>query len=49
VSEEASKEMLKVLKRQQDRNGGARRLGTNSAANKAGALERLRSDVGSVY
>jgi beta-lactamase class A len=49
VSAEASKEMLRVLKRQQDRNGIARRMGTTPVANKAGALERLRSDVGIVY
>ncbi len=49
VSKEASEEMLKILKRQQDRNGIARRMGTTPVANKAGALERLRSDVGIVY
>jgi len=49
VSEEASKEMLKILKRQHDHNGIARRMGTTPVANKAGALERLRSDVGIVY
>jgi beta-lactamase class A len=49
VSKEASDEILKVLRRQQDRNGIARRMGTTPVANKAGALERLRSDVGIVY
>ena len=49
VSPEASKEMLKVLKRQQDRNGIARRMGDLPVANKTGTLEHLRSDVGIVY
>jgi hypothetical protein len=49
VSKEASDEILKVLRRQQDRNGIARRMGTTPVANKAGALDRLRSDVGIVY
>jgi beta-lactamase class A len=49
VSPEASEEILKILKRQQDRNGIARRMGNAPVANKAGALERLRSDVGIIY
>jgi beta-lactamase class A len=49
VSEDASKEILKILKRQQDHNGIARRAGDLAVANKAGALDRLRSDVGIVY
>jgi len=49
VSEDASKEILKVLKRQQDHNGIARRVGELPVANKAGALDHLRSDVGIVY
>lgn len=49
VNAEASKEILKILKRQQDHNGIARRMGETPVANKAGALEHLRSDVGIVY
>ncbi len=49
VSPEASKEILKVLKRQRDNNGIARRAGDFVVANKAGALDHLRSDVGIVY
>jgi beta-lactamase class A len=49
VSAEASKEILKVLKRQRDNNGIARRMGDFVVANKAGALDHLRSDVGIVY
>jgi beta-lactamase class A len=49
VSPEASKEILKVLKRQRDTNGIARKMGDLVVANKAGALDHLRSDVGIVY
>lgn len=49
VSEDASKEILKILKRQRDNNGIARRVGDLVVANKAGALDHLRSDVGIVY
>lgn len=49
VSPAASKEMLAILKRQQDRAGIARKLGALAVANKTGALDRLRSDVGIVY
>ena len=49
VSEEASREMIKILKRQQDHNGIARRMGEMPVANKAGALDHLRADVGIVY
>ena len=49
VSPEASKEMIKILKRQQDHNGIARKFGETPVANKAGALDHLRSDVGIVY
>jgi beta-lactamase class A len=49
VSPEASREMMKILKRQQDHNGIARRMGETPVANKAGALDHLRSDVGIVY
>ena len=45
----ASKEMLAILGRQQDRAGIARKLGEMKVANKSGALDQLRSDVGIVY
>ena len=49
VSPEASKEIIKILKRQRDTNGIARKAGDLVVANKAGALDHLRSDVGIVY
>src|ERR1700683_1816006 len=49
VSPEASKEIIKVLKRQRDNNGIGRKVGDLVVANKAGALDHLRSDVGIVY
>ncbi len=49
VSKEASAEMIKILKRQQDHNGIARRMGDTPVANKAGALDLFRADVGIVY
>jgi beta-lactamase class A len=49
VSPAASKEMIAVLKRQQDNTGIRRRLGGMAIANKTGALDHLRSDVGIVY
>ncbi|MDQ6759986.1 MAG: class A beta-lactamase-related serine hydrolase [Acidobacteriota bacterium] len=49
VSPAASKEMLSILRRQQDHGGIARKLGEVKVANKSGALDRLRSDVGIVY
>ena len=49
VSPAASKEMIAILKRQQDRNGIPRHLGDTPVANKTGALDHLRSDVGIVY
>ena len=49
VSADASHEMIKILKRQQDHNGIARRTGETPVANKAGALDHLRADVGIVY
>jgi beta-lactamase class A len=49
VSPEASKEIIKVLKRQRDTNGIPRRMGDLVVANKSGALDHLRSDVGIVY
>ena len=49
VSPEASKEMIAVLKGQQDEDGMRRRLQDVPIANKTGALDALRSDVGIVY
>ncbi|BDC49361.1 hypothetical protein F183_A16770 [Bryobacterales bacterium F-183] len=49
VSPQASKEMIEVLKRQQLRDGIARRTGDMPVASKTGALDRLRSDVGILY
>jgi beta-lactamase class A len=49
VDSEASKEMIAVLKRQQDRGGIARTFKDITVANKSGALDHLRSDVGIVY
>lgn len=49
VNAEASKEILAVLKRCQDATGIRRRLGGLTVANKTGALDALRSDVGIVY
>lgn len=49
VNAEASHEMIRILKRQQDHNGIARKMGDTPVANKAGALDHLRADVGIVY
>jgi beta-lactamase class A len=49
VSQEASREIISILKRQQDRNGIPRKLPGLEIANKTGALDHLRSDVGIVY
>ncbi len=49
VSPKASKEMIAILKRCQDTAGIRRRMGNLPVANKTGALEALRSDVGIVY
>jgi beta-lactamase class A len=49
VSKEASAEMLEILKRQRDHNGIARDMKDIVVANKSGALDHLRSDVGIVY
>lgn len=49
VSPEASREIISIMKRQQDRNGIPRRLAGMEVANKTGALDHLRSDVGIVY
>jgi beta-lactamase class A len=49
VNAAASKEMIAVLKRQQLRDGIARRTGEMPVATKTGALDHLRSDVGILY
>jgi beta-lactamase class A len=49
VSQEASKEILAILKRCQDNTGIRRHFGDLTIANKTGALDALRSDVGIVY
>ncbi|RPJ56751.1 MAG: serine hydrolase [Acidobacteria bacterium] len=49
VSREASTEMIKLLKRQQDHEGIGRTLKGVEMATKPGALDRLRSDVGILY
>lgn len=49
VSAEASKEMIAVLKRNQDQDCIRRGFGDIPVANKTGALDALRSDVGIVY
>lgn len=49
VSADASKEMLEVMKRCQDNTGIRRKLPGVPIANKIGALDALRSDVGIVY
>ncbi|PYT31443.1 MAG: serine hydrolase [Acidobacteria bacterium] len=49
VSPDASREMIAVLKRCQDNSGIRRPMGDVPVANKTGALDALRSDVGIVY
>jgi beta-lactamase class A len=49
VSQDASREMISVLKRCQDASGIRRRIGDLPVANKTGVLDALRSDVGIVY
>ena len=49
VSAEASQQMLAVLKRCRDDSGIRRRMAGIPVANKTGALDALRSDVGIVY
>lgn len=49
VSAEASKEMIAVLKRNQDQDCIRRSFGDTPVANKSGALDALRSDVAIVY
>lgn len=49
VNKEASDGMIAVLKRQRDHDGIARDMKDVTVANKSGALDHLRSDVGIVY
>ncbi|MEO8129044.1 MAG: serine hydrolase [Bryobacteraceae bacterium] len=49
VSTEASREILAIMKRCRDDSGIRRRVGDVPVANKTGALDALRSDVGIVY
>jgi beta-lactamase class A len=49
VSREASKEMLAIMKREQQHNGIGRTLNGVEMATKAGALDHLRSNVGILY
>ena len=49
VSPDASREIIAILKRCQDASGIRRRLSGFPIANKSGALDALRSDVGIVY
>jgi len=49
VNPGAAKEMITLMKREQHRDGIGRAIGDVEMATKAGALDRLRSDVGIVY
>ena len=49
VNAEASREMIAVMNRCQDTTGIRRPFGDLEVANKTGALDALRSDVGIVY
>lgn len=49
VNKQASAEMLDILKKQRDHNGIARDVKDAVVANKSGALDALRSDVGIVF
>jgi beta-lactamase class A len=49
VNKEAADGMLEILKRQRDHDGIARDMKDVTVANKSGALDHLRSDVGIVY
>nr|MBA3247664.1 serine hydrolase [Pyrinomonadaceae bacterium] len=49
VNPAASKEMIELLKRQQDHRGIGRTLNGVEIGSKAGALDHLRSDVGILY
>jgi len=49
VNKSSSDEMLAILKRQRDHNGIGRDMKDVTIANKTGALDALRSDVGIIY
>ncbi len=49
VNKSASDEMLTILKRQRDHDGIGRDMKDLTIANKTGALDALRSDVGIIY
>ncbi len=49
VNKTSSDEMLVILKRQRDHNGIGRDMKDVTIANKTGALDALRSDVGIIY
>jgi beta-lactamase class A len=49
VSKGASSDMLAILKKQRDHAGLARNVKDITVANKSGALDALRSDVGIIY
>lgn len=49
VSAAVSKEMIDLMKREQHRDGIGRAIVDTEMATKAGALDRLRSDVGIIY
>jgi beta-lactamase class A len=49
VSKSASSDMLAILKKQRDHAGLARDVKDITVANKSGALDALRSDVGIIY
>ena len=49
VGKQASSDMLDILKKQRDHGGIARDIKDAVVANKSGALDALRSDVGIVY
>jgi beta-lactamase class A len=49
INKQASANMLEILKKQRDHNGIARDIKDAVVANKSGALDALRSDVGIVY
>lgn len=49
VNAEASREIIAIMKRCRDDSGIRRRFGDVPVANKTGALDALRSDVGIVY
>jgi beta-lactamase class A len=49
VSKQASADMIEILKKQRDHGGIARDVKDAVVANKSGALDALRSDVGIVY